>query len=239
MNFEQLNQHVFGDRLASRWPSSMSRRGDDMAMSALRAQKKALRKDFTARLARVTEAELAAQSQRVTEKLFQTPSYVQAGRISCYTSLSVGEIRTDAIIRDALARGKAVFIPYCPPESKTIMRMLRLLDVHAFDELQANRWGIRELASDRQSIGGEALDEDAMLDMIIMPGLAFDQARNRLGHGRGYYDRYLDRCHALASRTATHPPLTVALALTEQMSHTPLPVDEHDRKPDMILYAGT
>jgi len=79
-------------------------------------------------------------------------------------------------------------VPYCPPEDKTVMRMLRLSSIQEFSLLKLNSWGIRD-PTDLSA--EEALDGDESLDLILAPGLAFDLNGNRLGHGRGYYDRYL------------------------------------------------
>lgn len=69
------------------------------------------------------------------------------------------------------------------------------------------------------------------LDLILMPGLGFDRARNRLGRGKGFYDNYLERCKK-------HPrgkPHTIALAFKEQLCEK-VPVDNHDVPIDEVLY---
>lgn len=69
------------------------------------------------------------------------------------------------------------------------------------------------------------------LDLILMPGLGFDQAGNRLGRGKGFYDTYLERC-------IKHPkgkPYTVALAYKEQLCQS-IPVDDNDVLIDEVLY---
>lgn len=81
----------------------------------------------------------------MVDHLLRSPCYTSAQNISCYLSLPVGEVATDQIIRHALAHDKRVFVPYCPIEDKTTMRMLRLNGVEHFEGLKENRWGIREL----------------------------------------------------------------------------------------------
>lgn len=69
------------------------------------------------------------------------------------------------------------------------------------------------------------------LDLILMPGLGFDQAGNRLGRGKGFYDTYLERC-------IRHPkgkPYTIALAYKEQLCQS-IPVDDNDVLIDEVLY---
>jgi len=93
--------------------------------------------------------------------------------------------------------------------------------------------------------------------LILVPGLAFDTRRRRLGHGRGYYDRYITKCLDYSERFAKSPPRTgmslflrslasrgltdlmfaVALALNAQMVQDgeQIPTNEFDRLPDVLL----
>ncbi|KXN72553.1 5-formyltetrahydrofolate cyclo-ligase, partial [Conidiobolus coronatus NRRL 28638] len=61
--------------------------------------------------------------------------------------------------------------------------------------------------------------------------VAFDRSKNRLGHGKGYYDNFLAKHKQLFNRY----PAMVAISLTEQIQSEPVPVDEHDVKLDKIL----
>jgi 5-formyltetrahydrofolate cyclo-ligase len=135
--------------------------------TAVQQAKMALRKAITARLRALPPAQVDSEcsftlsfstagcstdtsafdrvARTITEYLLQSALYLSAKNISCYLSLPVGEVQTDQIIRHALANDKKVYIPYCPIEDKTTMRMLRLKGVEHFEGLKENRWGIREL----------------------------------------------------------------------------------------------
>lgn len=119
------------------------------------------------------------------------------------------EVSTSTIVIDALRRGKKVFVPYIHSQtgcekSKT-MDMLRLKDESDLRSLKPDAWGIPSLSREgidrrENALGGKGIAEVdsatercAKLDLIFMPGMAFDSSNNRLGHGKGFYDRYLSR----------------------------------------------
>lgn len=137
--------------------------------------------------------------------------------------MPVGEISTVNIVRDALARGKKVFIPYtyrrsAQPElkPKSIMDMVELHSFHDFESFQPDKWGIptpsvESITSRTNSFGGLGLSEgstdpingvESGLDLIVVPGMAFDGEFGRLGHGKGFYDFFLDRCRQHSERAS-------------------------------------
>lgn len=163
-------------------------------------------------------------ASRATRTLLAMPEYQAAQKISVYLSMPTGEINTSSIVRDALAGGKTVFIPYTynasSPEQgqpKSIMDMVELRSMSDFESLQPDNWGIPTPSADsisdrRNCFGGMGITDghvapsnsksaDMGLDLIVMPGMAFDSAFGRLGHGKGFYDYFLTRCHQ-----ATHIP---------------------------------
>ncbi|KAI8938415.1 hypothetical protein NX059_004308 [Plenodomus lindquistii] len=183
------------------------------------------------------------------------PEYRAAQRISVYLSMPTGEINTSSIVRDALAQGKQVFIPYTyqPSEPRqgqptSIMDMLELHSMNDFQSLEPDGWNIPtpgkdSIPSRANCFGGKGITDGQAcinshqasgLDLIVMPGMAFDSSFGRLGHGKGFYDYFLTRCHQ-----ASHMPfrgknywycvcegltdhIKVGLSLTEQF----LPPDE-------------
>lgn len=119
------------------------------------------------------------------------------------------EISTTDIVSDSLRQGKKVFIPYIHPDKDNpkfkIIDMLRLKDEADLHSLKPDAWGIPSLQPDsietrENALGGNGISgsdsveqQPAQLDLIFMPGVAFDRSSNRLGHGKGFYDRYLSR----------------------------------------------
>lgn len=151
----------------------------------------------------------------VTDRLLSLPEYEAAQRLSVYLSMPSGEITTSSIVRDAFNKGKTVFVPYIYQKQSqdgdrkvSIMEMLRLRSVEDYESLQSDRWGIPSIGADTVAdrencqggfgLRGESSEpiapDGAGLDLIVVPGMAFDRDLRRLGHGKGYYDHFLNRC---------------------------------------------
>ncbi|KAL1620681.1 hypothetical protein SLS54_006037 [Diplodia seriata] len=184
-------------------------------MASVQAAKKELRTQIKQVLAALPQDAVAQQTSRAVGALLSLPEYQAARRISVYLSMPVGEISTAGIVKDALASGKKVFVPYTYQRSahpelrpKSIMDMVELHSFRDFESFQPDKWGIptpsAESITDRQnSFGGQGLSEgdtrpangaEPGLDLIVVPGMLFDADFGRLGHGKGFYDFFFDRC---------------------------------------------
>jgi 5-formyltetrahydrofolate cyclo-ligase len=153
------------------------------------------------------------EAQACIKSLLELPEYRQAKAISLYLSMPTGEISTTEIVQDAFQNDKAVFVPftYRLAQSRdfwpaSIMDMLELGSLSEFKGLKPDRWGIPSLDKDsiskrRNCFGGHGKSDgdadreahDDELELIVLPGLGFDRALDRLGHGKGYYDFFLQR----------------------------------------------
>ncbi|KAL5115165.1 hypothetical protein ACEQ8H_006919 [Pleosporales sp. CAS-2024a] len=218
--------------------------------SSLAAAKKELRKKMRNVLRELPKASVASQSAHVTQTLLSMPEYKAARSISIYLSMPGGEIATTSIVRDALDQGKRVFIPYTytvssPPEAppRSIMDMVELQSTHDLDALEPDKWGIPtpssdSIASRANCFGGHGVTNGDMaaasdgLDLIVMPAMAFDSALGRLGHGKGFYDSFLARCHHMSRM-----PFRVGLSLEEQLlpPNESVPMDTSDYRLDALV----
>ncbi|KAF2999780.1 hypothetical protein E8E13_005608 [Curvularia kusanoi] len=219
-------------------------------MAAVVAVKKELRKKIKAILKDVSDASAATQTTHATNALLAMPEYKAAGRISVYLSMPTGEINTSNIVRDALDQGKKVFIPYTynldepiGGQPKSIMDMVELSSMQDFESLKADKWGIPTPSNDSISsrancfgttgiTSGRVEDVTDGLDLIVMPGMAFDTGFGRLGHGKGFYDFFLNRCQQVARM-----PFRVGLSLTEQLlpPNESVPMDKSDFRLDALI----
>ena len=156
-------------------------------------------------------AEALAQSDRdITARVLALPEFQAAQRVFAYYSMSP-EPDTHAVIAAALRQGKTVALPVT--EGEGIMHFARLDAA-----LAAGRYGIPEPGPDCPELAPETID------LILVPGVAFDPRGGRVGQGGGYYDRFLPLSRAL--RVGVCPEF----ALLDRV-----PVRAHDQRMDAVV----
>jgi 5-formyltetrahydrofolate cyclo-ligase len=144
-------------------------------------RKSQLRDEARARRSRQQDAERL--SRQIFERLAELPEYVRAGTLMLYLSFR-SEVGTHEFLGRAWSAGKRVVVPCC------VGQRLELFRLESPDELVPGTLGILEpgaplrAAADRRVAAAE-------LDLVVVPGLAFDGQCGRLGYGKGYYDRLL------------------------------------------------
>ncbi|KAL4975267.1 hypothetical protein BDW66DRAFT_73302 [Aspergillus desertorum] len=229
--------------------------------AGIQTAKKELRKRMRDVLQRIPADSIVTQSKAVANRLFALPEYQKAQRIGVYLSMPSGELSTTAIVEDALKNHKEVFVPYIhsietttTQQKTSVMDMLALDSMEEFMSLERDKWGIpsftkAQAVSKQNCFGGtglaKALDKGTTtgpsgLDLIVMPGMAFDSGFRRLGHGKGYYDSFLTRYLRWQAEMGTDTrsmPLLVALSLEEQTLSPPeeVPVTNHDWLVDVVI----
>ncbi|RMZ76805.1 hypothetical protein DV738_g4681, partial [Chaetothyriales sp. CBS 135597] len=222
-----------------------------MTDQPLHQRKKLLRKAVAGRLGKLSPAEIAEQSTAITERALALKQYQTASRISIFLSMPGKEASTTDIVLHALRHGKTVFIPYIHAGSEKgskTMDMLRIESENDLNSLKPDAWGIPSLSPDsishrENALGGHGIEgvkehsglQGPKLDLIFMPAVAFDSDHNRLGHGRGFYDRYLQKYHDLSGHSLM--PLTVGLCLREQLlsDGETIPHNDRDWTVDLVV----
>jgi len=124
------------------------------------------------------------KSRAIKAKLFKARVFKKAKTVMFYIALR-GEVKTDEMIRQAKKLGKTVAVPVCR-KNRVTLRPCKLIDGA---KLQRGPYGVCEPAV-RESIRLEDLE------LVIVPGVAFDKKGRRLGRGKGCYDRFLKRLPA-------------------------------------------
>jgi 5-formyltetrahydrofolate cyclo-ligase len=178
-----------------------------------RAEKDSLRAQIRAQRCQMDSSWRDRASRTIVARLEALPVFQRSRRIQTYVALRP-EVDTHALIRRLLRAGKQVAVPRV--ESGRELQQYLIKD---FSELQVGTFGILEPPSDpsRRVM-------PAQFDLVLVPGLAFDRAGNRLGAGKGYYDRFL------AGIKAPKIALAFASQIVEQV-----PIEPHDQRVDMIV----
>ena len=171
-----------------------------------------------ARRASVEEAERETWSRRIEERLADLEVWRRAAVVHTYVGAVQGEVATRGIVQRALREGKTVVCP----RVRWNPRGLDSFAVGSLDELVESSRGLWEPDPAR------ALPvDDARLDLVLVPGIAFDPRGWRIGFGAGLYDRFLAGVDAPR----------VALAFSLQILDS-LPVEPHDEPVDWIVTEG-
>ena len=157
------------------------------------------------------------KSHQIFQQLQQLQPYNEAKNLMTYVPFQE-EIHTTFLIEDFLKKSHRVFIPVTRPKEKEII-ISELLDIEK--DLEIGHFGVLE----PKAFAFRPKDPK-ILDLIIVPGLAFTKSGYRIGYGGGYYDRFLP--------TLKHKPLTIALAFDFQIISV-LPINKYDVPVDMIV----
>lgn len=121
----------------------------------------------------------------LTERILGHQWYYLAEHLLCFASFG-SEIGTWEIIRDALGRGKNVYLPKVLSGQTPRMCFYRIMGL---EELREGYGGILEPPGDSAEYA--YAPEETERTLMLMPGVAFDPCRNRLGYGKGFYDFFL------------------------------------------------
>ena len=192
---------------------------DDLA-----ARKQAIRE--AAHANRRAQTDKDAVSQRIVGNFFELPEYASAETVMFYIDVR-DEVRTQHALPTALASDKRIVIPFC------VNGELELFHLESMDELSTGKYRILEPRIELQEVPIKRFRPQD-LDLIMVPGVAFDKQGGRAGHGKGYYDKLLQ--HARLDC-----PL-VALSFECQI-FPEIPVQSHDIYMDKVVteiavYAG-
>jgi 5-formyltetrahydrofolate cyclo-ligase len=157
-------------------------------------------------------------SQAICETFAGLPEYRAARTVLCYIDVRT-EVRTRQFLPIALAHGKRIVVPYCVDD------ILQLYHLENMDELSVGMYKILEPKPELREQPAKKVDIREV-DLIMVPGVAFDRRGARMGHGFGYYDKLLEHARSDA-------PL-VALAFECQLFEE-IPTQAHDIFMDKIV----
>jgi 5-formyltetrahydrofolate cyclo-ligase len=160
-------------------------------------------------------SEKQKKSTQIKERLFQTDEFQNAETVLFYVSYD-HEVGTHEMIKESLTMKKRVAVPKTDMTSRTII----CSSLVQWEDLLAGAYKILE---PRKGCVNEVSPDS--IDLMIIPGIAFDYQGNRIGHGMGYFDRLLQR-----KNHACHIGLAFEIQIVEN-----IPSQKHDKKVEKIV----
>ncbi len=176
------------------------------------------RKKFRKRLLAISADRRKRKSEKITRLLIQHKAFQEAKSLMIYASLP-SEVQTRKLISQALLLKKRVYLPSID-EKKLRISLYRIRNIKK--DLLKGAYGIPEPKRLKRHLG-----KPNHLDLIIIPGLAFDLKGGRLGRGKGYFDRFLMKTKKIKK---------IGIAFKEQIA-LKIPMSRLDVKMDEIIYA--
>ena len=154
-----------------------------MKKEATRARKERIRKRVLAVRIGLDRGQVEVSGQAILERVLGLEAYRRAKLVHTYVSSKENEVDTRALICTCLAQGKRVAVPVVMPGTKTLAHAL----IDGLDQLVVGPWGLAQ----PDPATATWLPAEARIDLVVVPGLAFDRRGQRIGWGGGYYDRFL------------------------------------------------
>lgn len=177
---------------------------------------KNLKRDIRAEVKRYRREASAETIQKnskiICRKFLELPEYREAEVVFAYMDCK-NEVETKEVIEQCWRDGKTIAVP------KVFGEIMKYYAITSYDDLAEGYFGIQEPKH-------EALQEIVCEDgLMILPGVAFDSDRHRVGYGGGFYDRYLE----------AHPKMKkIAFAFEFQMFDS-VPFESFDKQPEKII----
>lgn len=143
--------------------------------------KSTLRNRVKEALATMSEEAYHEQSLAIVKKVLQEPYIIEAKTIGITIS-NKPEVDTIDLIDELWKLGKKVAVPKCNPKTREMIFYV----INSFEQLETVYMHLREPIPEKC----EFVDANEM-NVLLVPGVAFDQYGYRIGYGGGYYDRYV------------------------------------------------
>ena len=182
----------------------------------LKAKKELLRHEMLAKRDALSAEERLKKSSEIVSRLLKNSDIIKAISIFTYVSFR-SEVETHGMINSFLAQGKVVSVPFTDMNKKTIIPSI-IKSVK--NDLVPGTFGISEPVAEKLC---PMLVDD--IDIVIMPGAAFNIKGCRIGYGGGFYDRFLQK------RSISSYALAFDFQIVDEVPFSP----EYDVKVDYIV----
>lgn len=174
------------------------------------SDKKSLRSKLLKDRLAIPSEDWQARSLKIAERIARLPIVEECTDIALYMSFR-NEVDVSPLL-ELLPKKKFYF-----PRTDIVANTMEFLRYEAMEQFAVNRWGVHE------PIRGEALPKSGEV-LVIVPALAFDRQGQRLGYGKGFYDRFLSHS----------PCFTIGVCFSE-FFFDHLPSESHDRVVNMVV----
>lgn len=181
-----------------------------MSKQELRKYVREMKKSFS-------KEELALMSAQISHALLKEDSLLKAKTVLAFFPLP-DEVSIIPVIDSLVSQGKTVLLPQVISDTEMIIR-----EYHSAEDLKEGAFGILEPT-------GKEFTEYVLIETAIIPGMAFDESGNRLGRGKGYYDRFL----ASMKHKSGKLPYLIGVAFPFQIV-AKVPTDIHDERMDKVI----
>jgi 5-formyltetrahydrofolate cyclo-ligase len=175
----------------------------------LASEKERVRAEFLSLRNTIGSVLAAAYSEGIFAKVKMLAAYERAKTVMFYLSCG-SEVVTDLMVKSAIKEGKNVVVPALENLSDKQMQVVK---ISKLEDVRKLVYGIRQ-----PEINLDNIVEKDDIDLIFVPGIAFDVLGYRIGYGKGHYDRWLE---------SVPVSKTIALAYDFQITKN-LPIQWHD-----------
>lgn len=175
--------------------------------------KRSIRARFLAERRSLSQPRRDKLSRQIQQRFLDSELYAEARLLALYSAVH-NEVLTDMAGRHALDAGKRVAFP------RVVGEHLEFVEIASLDDLAAGVYAVPE------PVSGNRVPV-AALDLVVVPGVVFDQTGHRLGYGRGYYDKALEECRQDCQK--------VGFAYDFQVVDSLPIMEEHDRTLSVLM----
>lgn len=147
-------------------------------------EKRLIRIGMVNRIRDLSRESRREMERRMIERIVQLPAWSSARLVLGYLAMD-DEAAVDSLVHTALAERKQVALPRIDPDGE---EMRFLLVPEGLDALETHRFGFRQPPATAKPAEVETRGYPTI---VLVPGRAFDRTGHRIGHGGGYYDRFL------------------------------------------------
>ena len=177
--------------------------------------KQKLRENILEIRGNLSKKEVFEKSKSIKNKLFEMKEFKEADSILFYVSYD-NEVFTHGMIKECMSMEKKAIVPKSITKDNTLI-LSELVD---WNDLEIGSYNILEPKS--KSIKEVSIN---LIDLIVVPGVGFDESGHRIGHGKGYYDDLLKN-----SKKASHIGLAFEFQIVDK-----IPAERHDFPVDKIV----